>query len=616
MRIRLSTESPVRKSRLSRILSRRLSWALLGLTFLTGLSGILLVNQITSVRNELQSVSDLVPTLRSDLETGDLEAVERNFEQIKNLTSSARSTTDGPLWKAAASIPFIGYNFSAVREVVVSGDDIAIHAVGPLLDKQKLLDWEILTPSSGRFDLDSLNEAEPTISTAAHTVRHSYQRMAALELPRLISDVADPIGAAREQLRGLADALDTASSVAQLFPSMLGAEGPRSYLVLVQNSSEVRATGGIPGALAMLHTDSGRIKLGEQSSAGALGAFSPMLDVDPEQLDIYTGRLGTQMQNVNLTPDFPTAAQLAKKMWETRHPGQVVDGVIALDPVVLSYLLQATGPLDLNDPQILSEFRDSELPLALTQENVVPTLLSQVYKAIEEPEAQDAYFAAVASRVFSALTEGKNDGTRLIRALAVSTNENRLYLWSSRPNEQRILASTPLHGSVVSGSDAGGTAFGVYFNDGTGAKMDYYMDRTVQLIQRCRSGEYSDYTVRVSVTNRAPLDAASTLPGYVTGDGVFGVEPGRVRTNYVVYGPAQSFVETAQLDGESTTVGAGRHGQRPVGSVQVEVGPGETAVLDVSFSRVVQSSVPQIHLTPTIQPLEDVILPTERQTCR
>ena len=184
---------------------------------------------------------------------------------------------------------------------------------------------------------------------------------------------------------------------------------------------------------------------------------------------IYTERLGMHMQNVNLTPDFPTTAVTAKHMWEERHGGQTVDGVIALDTVVLAHLLDVTGPVTLTDPNILGLIDDSSLPKSLTKDNVVETLLSDVYREIKEPISQDAYFAGVAGTVFRAFTEGEGDSIAMINALSTSVQEGRLYLWSSRSDEQEIVETTGLVGSVV-GTGAGGASFGVYYNDGTGAK--------------------------------------------------------------------------------------------------------------------------------------------------
>lgn len=578
------------------------------LALLTAAGAGLLAHQASTVRDQLQQAMDLVPQLQSQLEEDDSPTAERTFAQIQERTSEARSTTSGPLWKAASAVPIVGPNFKAVSEVSVSADDVVARAVSPLLKQYGSLNWQALSPTDGQVDVQQLQEAAPSITTAANTVRLSYERMASIDLSRLIPQVADPVRAATEQLRGASGALDTASSAAQLLPAMLGADGPRNYLVLVQNSAEVRATGGIPGALATLRTDNGRITMGEQSSASAIGAFTPSFEVDPAQEAIYTARLGRQMQNVNLTPDFPTAAATAKKMWQERFNGQQVDGVIALDPVVLAHLLGATGPVELDDPQVLQLIDGTNLPTSLTQENVAATLLSDVYREIDAPAAQDAYFAAIAARVFGAFTDGQGDGAKLIEAVTTSVQEDRLYLWSDHRSEQDIVATTGLAGSVT-GPNVGGATFGLYFNDGTGAKMDYHVKRTAELLQQCQDNGYSRYTIRISISNTAPLDAATSLPAYVTGGGIYGVPAGHVRTNYVAYGPAQALTGTATRDGEPVPIAAYRHGQRPVGVVSVELAPGESTVVEMSFSNVVQSSAPELHMTPTLTNTIDAVSP-------
>ena len=58
-----------------------------------------------------------------------------------------------------------------------------------------------------------------------------------------------------------------------LLPEMLGKDGPRRYLLLIQNNAEIRATGGIPGSIAVLRSDHGKITMGFQGGPSDLGAF-------------------------------------------------------------------------------------------------------------------------------------------------------------------------------------------------------------------------------------------------------------------------------------------------------------------------------------------------------
>lgn len=598
-------------------LKRPVKRAVIGVLFLLltvgAVTGIIAYQALT-VKGQLESALALIPEMRSQLEDGEQPAARDTLNSINGQVSAARSTATGPLWKLASQIPLVGPNFAAVSEVAVSAEDITSQAVAPLLTRYDSLNWRSISPIDGVIDVSQLEESAPAILQSATTVRQSYDRMASIDLSTLLHQVADPIHSATDQLHAASQTLETAASAAQLLPTMLGIDSPKTYLVLVQNSAETRATGGIPGALATLKVDRGRITLGEQSSAGALGPFTPSVAVDAEQVVLYTERLGTQMQNVNLTPDFPTSAATAKQMWETRNGDNSLDGVLAIDPIVLSNLLEATGPVSLTEPSILATIEKTDLPSSLTSQNVVPTLLSDAYREIESPAAQDAYFAAVASEVFASFTAGQGEGEQLLRALVDSVQENRVFVWSSHSQEQELLAKTPLGGSVEGGV-AGGTSFGVYFNDGTGAKMDFYMTRNVQLIRECPVAEYGQYTVRVIVSNNAPIDAAYSLPPYVTGDGVFGVPPGTVRTNYVLYGPSHAFVDSALIDGKAVPLSSGKHGQRPVGMVSLELKPEETATIDVLFSKIVQDSEPQLRVTPAIQSLEEVVLPPERTSC-
>lgn len=393
---------------------------------------------------------------------------------------------------------------------------------------------------------------------------------------------------------------------------MLGATTPRNYLLMIQNNAESRASGGIPGALAVLSLDSGKLALMSQSSAEDVGVMFPTLSIEPEQQQIYTARLGKFMQDVNLTPDFPTTAITAQAMWE-RKTGQRVDGVISIDPVTLSYILHATGPVKLSSPEVIGLARGG-LPTELNGGNVVQTLLSDVYLKIDQPKLQDLYFAGVAKEVFAALSDGKGEPNGLIQGVTRGTEEGRVRVWSALSEEQSIISHYPISGAI-SGPSISPAQFGVYFNDGTGAKMDYYVKRTVQLIKHCPRDGYEETTVRVVSTNTAPSDAATALPAYVTGDGNFGVPPGSVQTNIVAYGPVQANVETAAVDGQRSEFAPYLHASRPVAVLAIRLAPGESKSVEFTFGKIVQHTEPNLVVTPTVQAVKDVTLPTENPIC-
>ncbi|MBP1232523.1 hypothetical protein JOE40_002167 [Arthrobacter sp. PvP102] len=565
-----------------------------------------------SIKDDLESAAQSVPQLKDDVLRDDIEAATATLENLKEHTASARNAANDPLWTMAGMLPWLGGNFRAVSEVATSADDVAQLGAAPLVQVLNTLDWKTLLPSNTGVDLKPLAGAAPKLSSAAHAVRQSSDRLNNIDTSSLLPQVASPLILAREQLQSMRGGLDTAASVAGIAPEMMGDQGSRRYLLLIQNNAEARATGGIPGALAVLTVDQGKLSLGSQTSATALGAFTPSLPVDPEQVGIYSTRLGKFMQDANLTPDFPTTASTARAMWKSKY-GDDVDGVLSIDPVSLGYILDAIGPVELSDPQ-LRALAGSSLPTKLDGANVTRTLLSDVYAKIPEPKMQDVYFAGVAQEIFSSLSAGQGDPKGLIEGITRGTAEGRFLVWSVHKAEQDVISTYPVSGAIA-GPSVAPAQFGVYFNDGTGAKMDYYVKRTVQLVQECTGDEYGQVKVRITSTNTAPADAATSLPEYVTAGGAYGVPAGSVQTNVIAYGPIQANVENAVVDGKKADFASYMHSNRPVGSVTVALAPGQTSTVDLTFGKIVQHTEPKLVVTPTVQPVKDVVLSTTTAEC-
>lgn len=580
---------------------------------LLGASMMWLGGRASTIKTELESSTQLVPKLKESIlqnRPADANAV---VDELRHHTATARDAASDPLWSLASAIPWLGANFSAATEIARSADDVANLGVAPLVNAYDSLNWDKLVPSGNGTDLEPIRKAAPAVASAAHAVRASAERLNGIDANSLLPQIAGPLTQARQQLSSVMDELDTASDAASLAPAMLGSDKPRHYLLLVQNNAESRATGGIPGALVVLTADKGKVSISAESSATELGVFNPPVSVDAEQQRIYTDRLGTFMQDVNFTPDFPTSATTALKMWEQKK-GDRLDGAISIDPVALSYILDATGPVNLQDPQMIA-MTAGKLPTQLSGKNVVKTLLSDVYTQIRDPKAQDIYFASVAKEIFGALSSGKGEAKSLLTGVGKGVQEHRILLWSADTSEQSILTKYTLSGSI-SGPSVPAAQFGAYFNDGTGAKMDYYVKRTVQLIQQCTGADgYGKVRVRITSTNTAPADAATSLPAYVTGGGAYGVPAGNAQSNVIAYGPVQAYVETATVDGKAVPFGAQLHDDRPVGTLSVRLAPGQSSTVEFTFGKIVQHSQPEVVVTPTIQSMDKVILPTQSETC-
>jgi len=130
---------------------------------------------------------------------------------------------------------------------------------------------------------------------------------------------------------------------------MMGADGSRDYFMGFQTNAEARRTGGLLGGFGVLHFDNGKFTVDELGANAELDKPFTPIDLGGEYNEQYGfTNPTTDFHNSNLSSHFPYAAQIWKSMW-TQQTGVDVDGVVAIDPVALSYILGAVGPVTLTD---------------------------------------------------------------------------------------------------------------------------------------------------------------------------------------------------------------------------------------------------------------------------
>jgi hypothetical protein len=520
------------------------------------------------VKGQLLRASDLVGQLERQVRAGDVTGARQTLVALRGETRSARARTGGPGWWVGGRLPVVGGDAAAVRTAARAVDDLAAHVLPPLLDAAGSVGPATLMPRQGRLDLGPVRAAAPSLAAASARLDEVRARVSSVAVDGLMEQVRTALAAFRDGLDRLAAVVGPAARVAALLPPLLGADGPRTYLVLVQNPAELRATGGMPGAFAVLRAERGTLRMVRQGSAAAdLGTFDrPVLRLEPAMRQLYTDKLATFPADVNLTPHFPTAAALAREMYR-RRSGQTVDGVLAIDPVALSYLLPATGPLPVpGGPK-------------LTAAGAVTTLLSDAYLRIDDPVRQDRYFADAAKAVFDALSRGAVQPRTALAGLARAVDERRILLWSADPGEQAAVAQTAVAG-VLPERDGARPTVGVFLNDGSGAKLGYYLQPAADLrITGCRPDGRREMVVRVTLRSTAPR---AGLPRSVLGLGLSG-DPYTVRTLVLLFSPAGGAIRTARLEGVPVPIGTGAERGRAVGVVTMDVPAGASRTVEATL---------------------------------
>ncbi len=125
---------------------------------------------------------------------------------------------------------------------------------------------------------------------------------------------------------------------------MVGEKDAKTYLVLLQNTSERRPTGGFPGTYAIIAFDRGVLKKVFVDDIYNPDGQAKENVIPPVPLQHITPTLG--MRDANWFADFPTSARKIEEYY-ANDGGAVLDGVFAITPDVITKILRVMGPIDM-----------------------------------------------------------------------------------------------------------------------------------------------------------------------------------------------------------------------------------------------------------------------------
>lgn len=548
----------------------------------------------SDAKTALEQARSSAQQAKTALQQGDSEEATRLADEAQTHAQAARDATHSLPWTVTSAIPFVGRPFETGQQIsdVVLGlaSDVLKPAAqaGTALSPDRLLD-------GSRIDVALLRSEQPKLAELAEAATRLNADAQAIGDPSYVSLLTDARGQLQSQTTEIAGLLENTALAAQLAPSMMGADGPRTYFMGFQTNAEARGTGGLLGGFGVLRFDDG---VGTVDTLGANTefdmAFRPVdLGAEFQETYGYTNPFG-DFRNSNLSSHFPYAAQIWKSMWE-QQTGTNVDGVIALDPFALSYILGAVGPVTLADGE------------KVTKDNVVELTESTAYARFPTDQvARKQYLQDIASAVVEKMTASVGSPRALLDALGQAVGEGRISVWSADPADQELLEQTPL--AHIIPEDPAPYAEVVINNLG-GNKMDYYLEREIEYVADGCDGDRRNSTVTVRLKNTAPSD--SSLPNYVAGAG--GLSPdlpvdvpsGTMATSVKLLATKGATLESALANGQRTQVFVGSERTHPSFEIQVFIPPGQEGELSFRLS---EPTAPGAARVP-VQPLVDSVTP-------
>lgn len=546
-------------------------------------------------KSNLEQARGAAQEAREALLKGNADESTQWVDKATSHAREAQGATHSLPWNIAASVPWLGSPFKTGQQIsdVVVG--LAADVLQPSADVAEALSPDRLL-QNGRVNVQLLRDSAPRLSEISASASKLGAQANAISEPAYFSALQNARSQLQSQTSDVTGLLENTDLAARLAPTMMGADGPRTYFMAFQTNAEARGTGGLLGGFGILRFDNGKPTVDKLAPNTELRAASTSIDLGP-QFDQQWGWANalTDFRNSNLSPHFPYAARIWKSMW-AEESGMNVDGVIAIDPVALSYILGAVGPVIMPDGE------------RITADNVVELTESTVYQRFPTDQvARKQYLQDVASEVVTKITGPVESPRKLLDAIGKAASERRIAVWSASPEEQALLEETPL-AHVVPDDDAPYAQ--VVINNLAGNKMDYYLTRQIEYAADGCDGETRKTTITIRLANTAP---EGPIPDYVGGSpGIIRGAPinapsGTMLTSVTLVATKGAELAGAIANGQNVPVSRGMERGHPTFEMQVGIPRGTSGEIKFLLSEPTSPGKPRVPVQPLIDKVTPVV---------
>jgi hypothetical protein len=305
--------------------------------------------------------------------------------------------------------------------------------------------------------LPELRAVQGAMHDTVGVLSEARRRTAELDGYRLLG----PLGTTRRRLETeLVSAEHRAAGAdngMRLLLWLIGSDRPHRLLVFSQNPDEPRPTGGFLGTYGVVEGDAGHVRLDRYGDILKWVKAHPQIGVkptaSPTAFHFASPPEAQGLANVNATPDWPAAADLAMRLWSEAGE-KPVDGAFSLMPQTMARIVGVLGPIQ------MPAYGET-----VTAANLVARLNFYTHREAVRHNTNRKQFIVdlahvVVQRVIDAPSTKWLD---LGRALAASFGTGEASLWTGDPTTQDLV-------TALGWSDAFPSTVGDFYRD---AEFEY-----------------------------------------------------------------------------------------------------------------------------------------------
>ncbi|MFA6981521.1 MAG: NAD-dependent epimerase/dehydratase family protein [Patescibacteria group bacterium] len=370
--------------------------------------------------------------------------------------------------------------------------------------------WDIINPNSDqKLSAESFSQAKLDLGTAGNSINLASAEYKSVVLEALPGSFATKASDYGRVLGSITQRFGEANTYIEDVSDLLGVSAPKRYLVLLQNSNEIRPTGGFIGSYAVLEIDKGKITNLEINDIynpdGQLDTRNISV-VPPKPISDFLKEDKLHIRNANWDPNFTETAQVIQDLF-FRIDGQTFDGVIGMDLDFSKKVMELTGPV------FLTSYNEE-----ITSENLEEK--AQFYSEFNYEEGvsqKKSFLSMLTSKMLEKMFAlPREKMPELLSGIQTMLNERHLMLYVPDTMVSTLLKERKWDGDMVAVQDSD-YLYIVNANLG-GTKSNYYVKNT--------------YSYKVSSDTRDGVLRAELTMNFTNSDET-GAWPGGPYTDYL-----------------------------------------------------------------------------------
>lgn len=464
-----------------------------------------LVKAIVSLKKDTEDVLD-------EVKAGEINQAREKLTAISQNTAAVKVSLDKTIESLGEGMPSIQEQMVNAKELLNLLDLASDKLLSPVIDQLEMHPASELKGEGG-IQVAWLNTYLEFAETLMPDIQAVVEKANTVDLSLIDSD--GDMAEYLEKANGLLEMYQKDSAVLDRLKAMLGAEGDRVYLLAAQNSAEIRASGGFPGAMGVVRITDGVLVVEDFHKVyDVLASYTPAkAEITTQENNLFHGGLSAP-RDADYCPDFERVAYIWALGYEAEQ-GEHIDGVISATPALVQRLLKAADKeIKLFDGTILN----GDNAVKVLQHDLYFDYFSNDNYIASRTVVSDQLFADAAKKAMDAVTEDMDMSslTGILSAAGDSFKDRTLMLWMEDPQEQEILRKLGWNGGL--NTDPQKPQAGIYYNCIVASKMGYFLVMDAQMGEGTpnEDGSYT-YPVTVTFSNDITAEEIRKASNYITG---------------------------------------------------------------------------------------------------